>query len=324
MNQCGLLLLIFKMLSLASSNQDWGYHECTYNTYRAVCLDQGPTLQRSDRQLTHFPAIADRGYTCVLLYNNKIAQFPASLKGTETIRTLNLRNNNISYLPDDLRTMKRLEILDLSRNAMTTLSRKTRFPGSLRGLLLASNGMKTIPEGTEIPGLFVFDLSNNLFDRVPEHFCVSDQLFRVDLTGNELSQDLSHSFDVLSRCRNIRKIPYCLFTDQDHLRCDCPTLAKVVAQKQTFCMGTTFRGREIRCNSTDSAQEYRNKYIFDVDVNKIKSSCSEELQSADTHDKSGQEKTTFQIVSFLLSLLSALLYKAWILSIQCPPMVTRT
>ena len=311
-----ILLLVLTTSSpvLSITEGSLGYHECTYNTYRAICLDNRRPLYKTNHQLTQFPTIAGQGYTCVMLGGNQITRFPTNLRGTETIRTLNLHSNRISELPVDLTPMERLEILDMSRNKMTSLSRQTRFPVSLRGLLLASNNMKTIPAGIEIPGLFVFDLSNNLFESVPEHFCVSDQLFRVDLTGNPLIHDLSLSFDILNRCRNIRKIPYCLFTDREQLSCDCPTLAQVVAQKQRFCMGTPFRGREIKCSSTNSSKDYRGKYIFDVDVKKIKSSCSYALQQADGNGDGGikpnsSDKTSPQMIWFLLiACLSVLLF----------------
>lgn len=299
MRQSIKLLFVLAISSPVLSTDDLGYHECTYNTYRASCLNNTYPLYNTNRRLTKFPAIAGR--TCVMLYGNRISQFPTDLQGTETVRTLNLQNNIISELPEDLTPMETLEILDLSRNRMTTLSRRTRFPVSLRGLLVAGNKMKSIPAGIEIPGLFVFDLSNNLFESVPEHFCVSDQLFRVDLTNNELKQDLSLSFHILNRCRNIRKIPYCLFTDNEELSCDCPKLAQVVAQKQRFCMGTPFRGREIKCNQTTSSKEYQGQYIFDVNVTKIKSICSYALQQADEgQSPNGSDKTAKEMSSLLL------------------------
>ena len=171
-------------VSLVLSIEELGYHECTYNTYRATCLNNTNPLYNANMLLAQFPAIAGR--TCVMLYNNRIGRFPTDLTGTETVVTLNLQNNLIKDLPMDLTLMEHMEILDLSRNKIVSLPRRTRFPVSLRGLLLAGNRMKTIPEGIEIPGLYVFDLSNNLFESVLEHFYVSDQLFRVDLTNNPL------------------------------------------------------------------------------------------------------------------------------------------
>lgn len=271
-------LLVIQTATLVLSEEDLGYHECTYNTYRATCLNNTNPYYAINRALTQFPAIA--GYTCVMLSNNKISQFPSDLSGTETIITMNLQDNLIRALPYDLTPMEQLEILDLSRNKMPVLSHQTRFPVSLKGLLLSGNKMKTLPSGIRIPGLYVFDLSSNLFETVPEHFCVSDQLFRVDLTGNPIRQDLSLSFSTLNRCRNSRNIPYCLFTDHEQLSCDCPTLAMVVGQKQRFCLGTPFRGREIKCKAATSSVEYRNQYIFDVNATKIKESCSYTLLHA--------------------------------------------
>ena len=297
MNQSLITLLLFLAIASPShSMNDLGYHECTYNTYRATCLDSTNSLNNDNHRLREFPAIAGR--TCVLLRNNQISRFPENLEGAETVRTLNLQNNHISELPVDLRPMETLEILDLSRNRMTSLSPRTRFPVSLRGLLVAGNKMKTVPAGIEIPGLFVFDLSNNLFESVPEHFCVSDQLFRVDLTSNPMTQDLSLSFNILNRCRNIRKIPFCLFTDKEQLSCDCPTLAQVVAQRQTFCMGTPFRGREMKCKQDGSSKEYQGKYIFDVNATEIKSACSYALQDAPPN---GSDKIVMELTLLLLS-----------------------
>ena len=290
---------VISTVSLVLSIEELGYHECTYNTYRATCLNNNNPLYNANMHLAQFPRIAGR--TCVMLYNNRISRFPTDLTGTETVVTLNLQNNLIEDLPMDLTLMEHMEILDLSRNKIVSLSRRTRFPASLRGLLLAGNRMKTIPEGIEIPGLYVFDLSNNLFESVPEHFCVSDQLFRVDLTNNPLKQDLSLSFPILNRCRNIRKIPYCLFTDHGQLSCDCPTLAQVVGQKQRFCLGTPFRGREMKCNASTSSVEYKDKYIFDVNVTRIKRICSYALLQADGHDNKSSDKLGAQFIYILMT-----------------------
>ena len=280
--------------SLVMSMEEMGYHECTYNVYRATCLNNTNPLYHSNSRLTRFPNI--KGYTCVMLHNNRIDRFPRDLADTETMVTLNLQNNLIEELPVDLTPMEHLEILDLSSNRMVTLSPRTRFPVSLRGLLLAGNKMKTIPAGIEIPGLFVFDLSNNLFERIPDHFCVSDQLFRVDLTGNDLIQDLSLSFPILNRCQNIRKIPYCLFTDAEQLTCDCPTLANIVGQTQRFCLGTPFRGREIKCKTATSSSEYKDKFIFDVNATRIKQRCSHALLQADGEKSAGNMAVQFMYI----------------------------
>lgn len=299
MRQLITLLFLLVAASPVMSTADLGYHECVYNPYRAVCLNNTNPLKYVNRRLTEFPNIAGR--TCVMLYNNKISRFPDNLQGTGTVRTLNLQNNIITELPDDLTPMETLEILDLSRNRIETLSRRTRFPVSLRGLLLAENRMESIPAGIEIPGLFVFDLSRNLFESVPEHFCVSDQLFRVDLTNNPLSQDLSLSFPILNRCRNIRGIPFCLFTDREQLNCDCPTLAKVVAQKQRFCLGTPFRGRDMKCSQNKSSKEYQGQYIFDVNATGIKATCSYALKE----NPAAPGRADSNIISFLLMFFSA-------------------
>ena len=319
--ECFILLLIFAFrnprmrlfiqlfgvilaISLVLSIEETGYHECTYNAYRATCLNNTNPLYHSNMRLAQFPNI--KGRTCVMLHNNIISRFPVDLTHTETVVTLNLQNNLIEELPMDLTPMEHLEILDLSRNRMVTLSPRTRFPVSLRGLLLAGNNMKTIPAGIEIPGLYVFDLSNNLFESVPEHFCVSDQLFRVDLTGNNLKHDLSLSLPILNRCRNIRKIPYCLFTNDEQLSCDCPTLAKIVGQTQRFCLGTPFRGREIKCKPATSSAQYKNKFIFDVNVTRIKHKCSHALLQADAHDEDDGDSSAGHMTEHFMYVLGTI------------------
>ena len=221
--------------------------------------------------------------------------------------TLNLARNQINELPDDLHVMENLEVLNLSQNNVTTLSKSTRFPESLRGLVLSQNNMKTFTEGIEIPGLFVLDLSGNMFTEMPRHFCVSSQLIKVDLTRNRIAEDVSSAMIELNRCRNVNKVPFCLYTDKPTMNCNCDSLAPILAQPSAFYMGTKTQGRQIGCNTENSDEKYNNMKIFDVNVTEIKAGCS--LKAYLDETKSAATVVKINIVACCVLLVVAIFGK---------------
>lgn len=265
------ITIVLLAAALVTSQDDFGYHECVYNSYRAVCMGSYELMRQENRGLTVFPNVTRRT-TCLKLRRNAIERFPKDLNSLKDIVTLDVAINRISSLPFDLDKMSKLEILDLSQNMLEMLSPLTNFPASLRGLLLAKNGMKTIPSGIVVPGLFVLDLSQNQFTNIPDQFCMSDQLIRVDFTKNPLSKDLSQHIGTVSRCRNVNEIPFCLFTDSSNIKCDCSSVGPILGTRPNFCIGTPVRGQEIQCMS-GSEDVYSGKKLFDVNVTMVKDTC---------------------------------------------------
>ncbi|XP_045209422.2 leucine-rich repeat and death domain-containing protein 1-like isoform X2 [Mercenaria mercenaria] len=280
------------------SSEYFGYSECVYNKYKAVCLGEFEAVSYENRGLTKFPSISRRK-TCVHLQHNHIERFPEDLSSLSHVVTLGMADNRISSLPDDLEKMVKLEILDVSENRLKMLSPSTRFPASLRGLLLARNEMKTIPAGVTVPGLFVLDLSNNVFTDIPEHFCVSGQLIRVDFTDNRLRHEVSQYIDTVNRCRNVNEIPFCLFTDKTNIKCDCSSMGPILGGSPSFCMGTPQKSLEIEC-SAESEEMYlykgqsRGQKVFDVNVTMVKDACPKYF----TESGAGQKKSEARIVRY--------------------------
>lgn len=253
-------------------------------------MGQYVLLNYEGRGLDAFPTLNNKE-TCVKLKGNVIDHFPNDISNLVTVVTLDLSENRVSAIPNDLDTLSNLEILDISGNRLQTLSPQTRFPASLRGLILANNQMKILPPAIKVPGLFVLDLSNNMFADIPEHFCVSDQLIRIDFTNNPLQHDVSHYIDTVNRCRNANNIQFCLFIDKSNIRCDCSSVGPILTGTPSFCMGTQIRGREIQCTTTDSEEVYSGKYLFDVNDTMVKEACplalDDEIQNKNEDETSG-------------------------------------
>lgn len=255
-----------------------GYHECVHNSYEPFCLNTAGQFSRERRSLKEFPSIPSTA-ACVHLKGNYIEKFPQDVNSLKNVETLDISANRITYLPNDLHKMQKLEILDLSANRIETLSPSTKFPASLRGLILARNNMKYIPNGVTIPGLFVFDLSHNLFEEIPEQFCVSDQLIRVDFSKNPLRHDVSRDVSKINRCKNVNGIPFCLFTTDTTIKCDCSSLGPLLQESPSFCMGADEKYTAFSCSS-NSADMYKAKKIFDLNITEVKDECPHAFKSS--------------------------------------------
>ncbi|KAL4228953.1 hypothetical protein ACF0H5_011993 [Mactra antiquata] len=256
------MILLSSFLVLASA-YNFGYNECKQHIYKAKCLRQFVRLQNENRGLRKFPAIS-RVHTCVQLKDNAISSFPIDLTSLSHVETLDLSGNRINKLPKNLNAMGSLEILDLSRNQIRELSSSTRFPVSLRGLLLAGNGLSSIPDGFQVPKLFVLDLSQNQFTDIPKHFCVSDQLIRVDFNDNPLKYAMSGYMGTLSRCQNANAVPFCLFTSHEFIDCDC-TILDYLVNEPNFKLGSSLNDyKEIRCSEQGSTSEFAGRKIYDI------------------------------------------------------------
>lgn len=266
-------------------------------------MGQYVLLNYERRSLDAFPTLKNKE-TCIKLKGNVIDKFPDDLSNLVTVATLDVSENRVSAIPKELDTLSNLEILDISGNRLQIMSPQTRFPASLRGLILANNQMKTVPPGINVPGLFVLDLSSNMFTDIPDHFCVSDQLIRIDFTNNRLKHDLSHYIDTVNRCKNANDIPFCLFTDKANMRCDCSSVGPILTGTSSFCMGTRIRGREIQCTTTDSEERYSGKYLFDVNTTMVEEACPfafEEETSGGPNFRKKDLLVLLTLIQFVLS-----------------------
>lgn len=297
------VIIVLMWTSTAVNTLDnYGYRECVHNKYQAVCLGKAEWFSREGRGLNSFPSIPSKA-TCVILKSNYIEQFPGDVSSLTNVVTLDLSGNRLSYLPDDLYKMQQLEILDVSENRLETLSPNTKFPESLRGLLLAKNNMKRIPNGIRVPGLLVLDLSHNLFTEIPEQFCISDQLIRVDFTRNPLQHDVSRDISKVNRCKNINDIPFCLFTTETTIKCDCSSLGPLLQDSPSFCMGAQTKYQEFTCSS-NSVDKYKTKKIFDLNVTVVKDACPHEFlaQQKSISAKNGLDTNVALVIPLLLFL----------------------
>ena len=266
------LFLVFVQSTMSWSKYDFGYSECTYNTYHTNCIGtDGYQLHEKGMGLTQFPPLKRRE-NCLVLENNEIQEFPRDLSNYATLLTLNVAKNKIKSLPDDLDTLSKLQILDLSANSLSGLSASTRFPHSLEALILKGNTIQSLPTGLEIPGLFVFDLSENRFTNIPKEFCVSKQLIRVDFTQNKLG-DISQYVDVLDECRNVNEISFCMFTDSDYIQCDCNTLGPMMLRKPAFQIGTPLPNQLVTCGATSVLSNMTGTQLYDVHIDDVSKAC---------------------------------------------------
>lgn len=309
-----LVLIWFQILVASQTQLDYQYTECIHHQYKAVCLrNPSKILTLENKTLNRFPDL--QNCDCVNLARNQIDSFPANLSTLNFVVTLDLSRNVINKLPDNLNEMSQLEILDISNNLLDTLSTSTRYPASLRGLILKGNKMRTIPAGIKIPGLFILDLSMNQFSDIPEHFCVSDQIIRVDFTENPMNHDVSYYLETVNRCQNINKIPFCLFTDNDSIKCECKTLGIVMTNHASFCMGTNESRQEIECASSAITGIAKGQKLFDINMELIKKSCSRVLQELEQilpHSHNCAPMTTISLL--LQAALMALLLNAGLFS----------
>ena len=251
-------------------------------------------MNMQSRGLTEFPDI--NGRQCVMLKRNRISRFPSSPSSLQTVNYLDVSENQIKELPEDFSALTDLEVLDVSNNQIASLSPSIRFPASFRALLLAGNQLTTLPAGLQIPSLFVLDLSNNNFPNIPPEFCVSNQLTRVDFTGNKLKPDTTMYMNTLNKCRNVNKVPFCIYVDHRELKCDCDTLYPVFGEVPSFCMGTPLRGQAMMCNPS-SSEEYQNKKLFELKKAEVSKGCNFALRS-----QSGGNSVTLTPITMVMAL----------------------
>ena len=258
--------------TVIAEKYDFGYIECTYNTYKFRCLGRDVVKHERERYgLVEFPDIGN-GITCLKLKSNKIEYFPKVLSNYKSVVSLDLSKNSIKELPVNLKDMSSLEILDLSDNGISTLSSGTKFPPSLRGLLLGDNLFTSLPP-LQIPGLFVLDLSGNRFKEIPSTFCVSKELIRADFTKNPLAGDTSRYVGTINSCKNRNDVRFCLFVDKPEIKCNCDSMVPMIGFDPNFCLGSLERGKKFRCN-TQSFEQYVYEMVYDIKRENVSSTCN--------------------------------------------------
>lgn len=275
------------------AGKETSYAECQFNQYTPLC----PTTADKLQNLNEFPP--SPGDHCLFLKGNNIQSFPVNLATYNMVPMIDVSTNKITSLPSNLTALAKLAILDVSYNAISTLSDIT-FPNNLEVLSLAGNTIANLP-GWSIPNLFVLDLSNNLFRSIPETFCVSQNLLRVDFMGNKLEGDVSTYMRTLSSCKNLAEVPFCLFADWRSIKCTCDSIIPLVYQKQTFCMGKTGRFEFIKC-SENSDIDFKRYDLYDVNSSLVQKSCALALMSS-TSAPLKSHGDSYHILSFLVMLL---------------------
>lgn len=306
---CTLLLLVAQ--TALAVKYDFGYHECTYNTYYTKCFGEGYQLHRNREALTTFPPLLHKE-ECLVLEDNQISSFPTDLENYNTLYTLNVAKNRIQTLPDNLDILHKLKVLDLSANRLSQLSSSTRFPQTLEALILKGNSLQSLPAGLQMPNLYVLDLSNNRFSNIPREFCVSKQLIRVDFTQNSQIADVSEYVDVLNECRNVNEISFCLFTDRDYIKCDCETLGSIMLRKPAFLMGTPLLNQIVTCSATSDVRNLTGVHLFDVTTQEVGNACPAERQKSielqgNTNTKSGGQERRASVVAVVMALTVSIL-----------------
>lgn len=259
-----IVVTILASLELCAGKET-SYAECQFYQYKPLC----PTTTLRSQNLYEFPP--SPGDRCLLLQGNNIQSFPINLATYSKVPLLDVSMNKITSLPSDLTALEKLAILNVSYNTISTLSDIT-FPNSLEVLSLAGNKIANLP-GWSIPNLFVLELSNNQFTSIPETFCVSQNLIRVDFLGNKLDGDASTYMGTLSSCKNLAQVPFCLFVDWHTMKCTCNSILPLVYQKQTFCFGNTGRFEFVKC-SEDSDSDFKRYDLYDVNSSLVQKSCA--------------------------------------------------
>ncbi|KAK3605459.1 hypothetical protein CHS0354_001429 [Potamilus streckersoni] len=283
------VVILLASVELCTSKKT-SYAECQFQQNKPLCHTRSLTLHE-------FPP--SPGNVCLHLRGNKIERFPVNLSTYSMVPLLDVSLNKITSLPSDLTAMAKLEILNASYNAISTLSHIT-FPNSLEVLSLAGNKIAFLPAWS-IPNLYVFELSNNLFTSIPETFCVSQNLLRVDLLGNMLDGDGSTYMRTLGSCKNSAGIPFCLFANWKTMKCNCDSILPLVYNEQTFCFGNTGRFEFIKC-SEDSDSDFKRYSLYDVNSSLVQESCALSLMrstSAPLNSQSG----SYHILGFVVMLL---------------------
>ncbi|KAL3885840.1 hypothetical protein ACJMK2_025885 [Sinanodonta woodiana] len=273
--------------------KETSYAECQFYPYTASCATKPYTLQNRNE----FPS--SPGNQCLFLAGNNIQSFPVNLATYSNVPMIDVSMNRITNLPSDLTALAKLTILNVSYNAISTLS-DILFPNSLEVLSLAGNKIANLPRWS-IPNLFVFDLSNNKFTSIPETFCVSQNLLRVDFLGNKLEGDVSTYMRTLTSCTNLVDVPFCFFADWQSMKCTCDSLIPLVYHEQTFCLGNTGRFQFLKC-SESSDSDFKRYDLYDVNSSLVQKSCALALINKSSAPLKSHGDS-YHILSFLVMLL---------------------
>ncbi|KAJ8907866.1 hypothetical protein NDN08_007970 [Rhodosorus marinus] len=147
--------------------------------------------------------------TILNLRRNHLKSLPESIEKCQNLRELNAAENELESLPSGLFGCPVLSSLNLSQNQLTKLITDRSYDFKLRSLTalnLSHNKISKVPDALSQAPLTVLDLSQNLFQGLPETFemLTSIRMFIIDnnpcidripkalLSGNNAMAVLSH------------------------------------------------------------------------------------------------------------------------------------
>ena len=201
--------LIIRYLGLNNWNTA-GNKEEAIRRIVECCINQSPTLNLNDLELTQLPASLDKlqcltSLDCsknklfiipaslgnlqnlkeLQLQHNSLFSIPASLGNLQNLRELHLQNNSLISIPESLGNLNDLTRLYLDHNCLTSLPASLGKLEHLARLFVQNNFLTQLPNSlTGLVNLLVLQLENNHLGFIPEWFANFPEATNIYLNNN--------------------------------------------------------------------------------------------------------------------------------------------